>query len=172
MKRLFSPWRSAYIKTFKNEKKSKQCLFCRIARQRNDVRNLVVARGNTCYVVMNLFPYNAGHLLIVPYQHTADFEALTPEENAEAMAMTARCIRALRTLSKPHGFNFGANLGRVAGAGIEEHVHFHLVPRWNGDTNFLPVLSDTKLISEDLQETCKKLRKLMGGASSSGKRGG
>lgn len=161
MKRLFSPWRSAYIQTFKSKKKSRRCLFCRIAREKNDAKNLVLWRGKTCYVVMNLFPYNSGHLLIVPYQHTPDFSALSAEENAEAMKATARCIKALKKHSKPHGFNFGANLGRVAGAGIEQHVHFHLVPRWSGDTNFLPVLSDTKLVSEDLKETWRALRKLL-----------
>jgi len=161
MKRLYSPWRSAYIKTFKNEKKTKRCLFCRIAKEKNDTKNLVVWRGKTCYVLMNLFPYNAGHVLIVPYRHTASFEDLSPEEHAEAMKATARCMKALKKLSKPHGFNFGANLGRVAGAGIEHHVHFHLVPRWNGDTNFLPILSDTKLISEDMRNTWKKLRALL-----------
>jgi ATP adenylyltransferase len=161
MKRLFSPWRSAYIQTFKSEKKSRRCLFCRIAREKNDAKNLVLWRGKTCYVVMNLFPYNSGHLLIVPYKHTPDFNALSAEENAEAIKATARCMNALKKLSKPHGFNFGANLGRVAGAGIEQHVHFHLVPRWNGDTNFLPVLSDTKLVSEDLKETWRGLRKIL-----------
>ncbi len=161
MKRLFSPWRSAYIKTFKSEKKSRQCLFCRIAREKKDAKNLVLRRGKTCYVVLNLFPYNSGHLLIVPYKHTPSFEDLSSEEYADAMNVTATCMKALKKISKPQGYNFGANLGRVAGAGIEQHVHFHLVPRWNGDTNFLPVLSDTKLVSEDLKETWKRLRNLM-----------
>jgi ATP adenylyltransferase len=160
MKRLFSPWRSAYIQTFKSSMKSKQCLFCRIEASRSDEKNLIVWRGKHCYVVMNLFPYNAGHVLIVPYKHTPEFGALTADENAEVMHTTARCMKALKKLSRPHGFNFGANLGRVAGAGIERHVHFHLVPRWNGDTNFLPVLSDTKLVSEDLRKTCKELKGL------------
>lgn len=161
MKRLYSPWRSAYIKTFKNERKSKKCLFCRIAKEKKDAKNLVVWRGKTCYVVMNLFPYNAGHVLIVPYKHTANFEALSPGEHAEAMKAVARCMKALKKLSGPHGFNFGANLGRIAGAGIEHHVHFHLVPRWSGDTNFLPILSDTKLISEDMRKIWKRLRVLL-----------
>ena len=161
MKRLFSPWRSAYIRTFKNEKKSKKCLFCRIAKEKKDAKNLVVWRGKTCFVVMNLFPYNAGHVLVVPYTHTPNFEALSTREYAEAMQATARCMKALKKLSAPHGFNMGANLGRVAGAGIEHHVHFHIVPRWNGDTNFLPVLSDTKMISEDMRKTWKKLSVLL-----------
>ncbi len=159
MKRLFSPWRSAYIQSFKHARKGKPCLFCRIARSRKDEKNLVAWRGEHCYVVLNLFPYNAGHLLIVPYRHTAEFADLSAEVNAELMHATARCMKALRNLSRPHGFNFGANLGRVAGAGIEEHVHFHLVPRWNGDTNFLPVLSDTKLVSEDLKKMWREMKR-------------
>ena len=104
--------------------------------------------------------------MVVPYKHTADFTTLSGEENREIMAVSARCLKALKRQSKPHGFNFGANLGRVAGAGIDEHVHFHLVPRWSGDTNFLPVLSDTKLISEDLRTTWKAMRELLHVASS------
>ena len=161
MKRLFSPWRSAYIRTFKHEKKSKKCLFCRIAKEKKDAKNLVVWRGKTCFALMNLFPYNAGHLLVVPYKHTSQFENLSVEEYAETMKATARCIKALKKLSAPHGFNVGMNLGRVAGAGIEHHVHIHIVPRWNGDTNFLPVLSDTKMISEDMRTMRKKLSALL-----------
>ena len=159
MKRLFSPWRSAYIASFKNERKSRSCLFCRIAKQKNDEKNLVVWRGQHCYIVLNLFPYNSGHLLIVPYKHTSDLTSLSNEENAEIMAATARGLKALKKVNGPHGFNFGANLGRVAGAGIEQHVHFHLVPRWNGDTNFMPVLADTKMISEDMKKTWREMRK-------------
>lgn len=162
MKRLYSPWRSAYIQTFKTKKKSRQCLFCRIAKEeKKDKKNLVVWRGEYCYAVLNLFPYNSGHLMVVPYRHTADFTTLSGEENKEIMEASARCLKALKRVSTPHGFNFGANLGRVAGAGIEDHVHFHIVPRWSGDTNFMPVLADTKLISEDLRDTWKRLRKLL-----------
>lgn len=161
MKRLFSPWRSAYIQTFKDEKKSKQCLFCRIAKEKKDEKNLVVWRGKNCYMVMNLFPYNSGHVLIVPYMHTSHFGKLTSETSAEIMSISARCMKALERISKPQGFNFGTNLGRAAGAGIEQHVHFHIVPRWNGDTNFMPVLADVKMISEDMKKTWKNLKKLM-----------
>ena len=111
--------------------------------------------------MLNRYPYNSGHLLIVPFRHVKDFGGLSLEESAEIMAISAKCLRALTKLSKPHGFNFGANLGRVAGAGIENHVHFHIVPRWNGDTNFLPVISDTKVISEDLRSLWEELRKVM-----------
>jgi ATP adenylyltransferase len=158
MKRLFSPWRSQYIASFKHEKKTKnECLFCRIARERSDQKNLVVTRREFCYVVMNKYPYNSGHLMIVPYRHTPDFEGLTKAEYADVMAVTSEMIGVLGDVSQPQGFNFGANLGRVAGAGIDKHVHFHLVPRWNGDTNFMPTVGDVKLVSEDTKETFKRL---------------
>jgi ATP adenylyltransferase len=163
MKRLFSPWRSQYIATFKDEHKKKDdCLFCRLAKERNDVANLVVKRNKHCYVVMNRYPYNSGHLMIVPYTHASNFEDLSSEECAEIMATTSEMIRALGTVSHPHGYNFGANLGRVAGAGIDKHVHFHLVPRWNGDTNFMPTIAEVKLVSEDTKTTFRELRKALG----------
>lgn len=162
MKRLFSPWRSKYIQTFKHPNKSGKCLFCRIAREKKDAENLVVVRGKLCYVVLNLYPYNSGHVMIIPYKHTPDLDGLSEKESAEAMKLTGIMKKALTKLSKPHGFNFGANLGRVAGAGIEDHVHFHLVPRWNGDTNFMPVLAETKVVSEELWKTWRELRKELG----------
>lgn len=162
MKRLFSPWRSAYIQTFKRPKRSGKCLFCRMARERKDAKNLIVYRGKHAFVVMNLYPYNSGHVMIVPYKHTDTIEKLGDKEQAEILSLTARAQRALRKLNKPHGFNFGANFGRVAGAGIDEHVHFHLVPRWSGDTNFMPVLADTKMISEDMRRTWEGLRRSWG----------
>lgn len=164
MKRLFSPWRSRYIATFKGEKKSKNsdCLFCRIARERNDSRNLVVVRKECCYVVMNKYPYNSGHLMIVPYTHTPSFEGLSKNEYTEIMATTSEMIALLGRVNRPQGFNFGANLGRVAGAGIDQHVHFHLVPRWNGDTNFMPTIGEVKLVSEETTEVFKQLRSALG----------
>ncbi len=160
MKRLFSPWRSQYIASFKDEgTKNDECLFCRIARERDDVKNLVVVRREYCFVVMNKYPYNSGHLMIVPFRHTPDFGGLSREEHADVMEATAKMIDVLAATSQPQGFNFGANLGRVAGAGIDQHVHFHLVPRWNGDTNFMPTIGDVKLVSEDTKETFKRLRR-------------
>jgi ATP adenylyltransferase len=160
---MFSPWRSRYIATFKDEKKSgnKDCLFCRIAKERNDSKNLVVVRKGHCFVVMNLYPYNSGHLMIVPFRHTPDFEGLSLEEYGEIMATASEMIELLRKVSHPQGFNFGANIGRVAGAGIDQHVHFHLVPRWNGDTNFMPTVGEVKLVSEDTKTTWKQLRKAL-----------
>jgi ATP adenylyltransferase len=160
MKHLFSPWRSAYIKTFSEKNHSNGCLFCRIKKtqgKKADAANLIVWRGKFCFVLMNRYPYNSGHVMIVPYRHLSSFVKLSPEEHREIMIATGNCIQALEHISKPQGFNFGANLGRTAGAGIDKHVHFHLVPRWNGDTNFMPVLSDVKLISENMNTLQAKL---------------
>ena len=164
MKHLFSPWRSAYIKTFSEKNHPGGCLFCRILKangKKADVENLIIWRGKICFVVMNRYPYNSGHLMIVPYRHTSSFGKISSEEFCEIMMATGKCIQALKRISKPQGFNFGANLGRTAGAGIDKHVHFHLVPRWNGDTNFMPVLSDVKLISEDMINLQSKLSREM-----------
>jgi ATP adenylyltransferase len=164
MKHLFSPWRSAYIKTFREKKHSGGCLFCRIRKENGikaDAENLIIWRGKFCFVVMNRYPYNSGHVMIVPHRHTSTFAKLSSEEHSEIMMVTGKCIKALEKISKPQGFNFGANLGRAAGAGIDKHVHFHLVPRWNGDTNFMPVLSDVKLISENMAGLRLKLSQEM-----------
>jgi ATP adenylyltransferase len=152
MKRLFSPWRSVYIQSFQNNKKSKECLFCKIVKEHDDKKNLIVWRGKECFVVLNKYPYNNGHVMIVPYKHTSQMRSLTEETNLEIMKTVTLCMQALQKDSKPDGFNFGANIGKVAGAGIANHVHFHLVPRWNGDTNFIPVLADVKIVSEDIQK--------------------
>jgi len=161
MKRLFSPWRSAYIQTFKIPQKGKRCLFCRIAREKKDAKNLVLYRGKHAFIVMNLYPYNSGHVMVVPYKHADTIEKLAEKEQAEILRLTAKAQKALRKLNKPHGFNFGANFGRVAGAGIDQHIHFHLVPRWSGDTNFMPVLANTKMISEDMRKMWGSLRRMM-----------
>ena len=161
MKRLYSPWRSQYIATF-SKPKGRGCLFCRIAKEKNDEKNFILARREHCYAVMNLYPYNSGHVMVVPYKHTSKFESLNEEEYAEIMVLTARMKKALEEVSHPQGFNFGGNFGRVAGAGIDKHIHFHLVPRWNGDTNFMPVLADTKMISEDMRKTWRELKGALG----------
>ncbi|MGA3245557.1 MAG: HIT domain-containing protein [Bacteroidota bacterium] len=163
MKRLYSPWRSAYIDSFRGAKSSKGCLFCRIAKEKQDRKNLVVWRGKHCFLVMNLFPYNSGHLMVVPYKHTADLASLTKDAYVEVMEATVLGMKALGKSSGPHGFNLGANLGRIAGAGIAKHIHFHIVPRWSGDTNFMPVLADVKLISEDLKRSWSRLKNAVKG---------
>ncbi len=162
MQRLWSPWRSAYIETFKKPARKgrrKLSLFARAARANDDEANLVVWRGKRCFVMMNKFPYNSGHLMVAPYRQTGRLEDLTPEELLEMMQTAQRAVKALTGVLHPHGFNLGMNLGRVGGAGIADHIHLHIVPRWNGDTNFMPVLADTKVISEDIRKTLEKLRK-------------
>lgn len=130
-------------------------------KETSDDENLIVLRGKFCFVVLNKFPYNSGHLMVVPYRHTSRFAKLSSEEHGEIMMVTGKCIKALERTSKPQGFNFGANLGRTAGAGIDKHIHFHLVPRWDGDTNFMPVIGDVKIVSEEIQNLHCKLKNLL-----------
>ncbi len=159
MERMFSPWRSRYIETFSSPReKGGACVLCMAHEDGMDDERMVVYRGSAVFVVLNHYPYNSGHLMIVPYRHVDDITLLTEEEAAETMELTKMMMAALRKVSHPDGFNFGSNVGRTAGAGIDQHIHFHLVPRWNGDTNFMPILADTKLISEDMKEILRKLR--------------
>lgn len=157
MDRLWSPWRSKYIESVKDHGPT-SCVFCSALAANADDTLHVVHRGSTAFIIMNLYPYNNGHLLIVPNRHVAELSALEPAERLELMDLSAMGIALLRESIGPHGFNLGANLGRVAGAGIEDHLHLHVVPRWNGDTNFMPVLSDTKMISEEMEATYVRLR--------------
>jgi ATP adenylyltransferase len=155
---LFSPWRSHYISSFTLEETEKKgCVFCAAYEGSDDEESLIVYRGKTCFVLMNRFPYNSGHLMIIPIRHTSDFQSLTAEESTEGLDLIKLSERALTELSHPQGFNIGMNLGRIAGAGIDGHLHWHIVPRWNGDTNFLPILADVKVVSEDMREQWKKL---------------
>jgi ATP adenylyltransferase len=175
MKRMWSPWRSRYIETFQHPPKKRQrgeSLFTAAQRAGDDKENLIVWRGKTCFVIMNRYPYNSGHVMIVPYRQTANIQDLTRDELAEVMETAQRVMRALDAVVKPEGYNFGANIGRVSGAGVSDHIHFHVVPRWNGDTNFMPVLTETKVISEDMRATRKKLEKGLKLATVPVKRGG
>ncbi len=136
------------------------CIFCDKIKDavENDRENLVLLRGEHAFLMLNLYPYSNGHMLVVPYQHSAELEALDPATLQEMMLLVNRAIQALRTIMTPQGFNVGANLGRAAGAGVEDHVHFHIVPRWVGDTNFMPVLSDVRMIPELLPQTYDQLK--------------
>jgi ATP adenylyltransferase len=169
MKRIWAPWRGEYIREAAKAcgKGGQKCLFCRLRAEKDDEANLVLARGRGAFVVMNRFPYNNGHLMVAPNRHVGDFEKLRPAESAELDRLVKAALRALRLAMKPHGFNVGMNLGRVAGAGVADHIHVHVVPRWNGDTNFMPTLADTKVISEHLCDTWRQLRPLF-----EGRRGG
>ena len=156
MESLHAPWRIEYILAPKPRLDTS--LFTRIAQSSDDVENLVVARDRTCFALLNKYPYNGGHLMVVPYKEVADLNSLTDEELADLWKLVRRCINALTQLMKPEGFNIGINLGKVAGAGVTEHLHIHVVPRWNGDTNFMPVIAHTSVVPEALLETAAKLR--------------
>lgn len=160
MEILHAPWRIEYILAPKAPK-SDVSLFSQIAQSSDDEANHVICRDRTCYALLNTYPYNCGHLMVVPYKQVADLEDLTDDEMTDLMKLTRRCIRALKKVMSPNGFNVGINLGRVAGAGIEEHLHIHVVPRWNGDTNFMPVLAGTSVVPEALKEVAAKLRKAL-----------
>ncbi len=157
---MWSPWRSAYIERAEGEKATagQGSVFARREAEGDDEKNLIVWRGAHVFVIMNLYPYNNGHLLIVPYREVARYEDLTADEQIAIAQATERCIRWLRRALNPEGFNVGMNLGAAAGAGIPEHLHVHVVPRWRGDTNFMPTTADVKVIPEALQATYRKLR--------------
>ncbi|MCL5104112.1 MAG: HIT domain-containing protein [Armatimonadetes bacterium] len=154
MERLWAPWRLEYIVAQRVE----GCIFCVFPEQDADEKNHILCRGKHTYVIMNAFPYSNGHLLIPTYRHIADLNDMTDDESLEMMRLAQMSCRVLKELSGPDGFNIGLNLGTSAGAGIADHLHMHIVPRWNGDTNFMPVLADTKVIPEALETTYKKLK--------------
>lgn len=153
--RLWTPHRITYIEAGPS-RPSDECVFC-TAPSLNDEQALIVHRGELAYVLLNLFPYNSGHLLIVPYRHVATYDQATTEEVAEIASMTQSAMRALSATSRPHGFNIGMNQGAVAGAGIAEHLHQHVVPRWASDANFLPIIAQTKAIPKLLGEARQEL---------------
>ncbi len=153
MKQIFAPWRIKYIESPKFE----GCIFCKFKNE-EDEKRLILFRGEKCFVIMNNYPYNPGHVMIAPYEHKAKLYELNDAEKLEMMKLAEKMIRVIEFTMKPDGFNLGINLGKVAGAGIEDHIHLHIVPRWNGDTNFMPVLADVKVIPEAIEDTYKKLR--------------
>ncbi len=157
MEPLHAPWRIAYIRGPKPTPAT-AVIFKEIAESSDDEGNYVVVRERTCYAVLNRYPYTGGHLLVVPYKQSPDLNGLTEEEMCDLFQLTRRCQNALTEVMHPEGFNIGINLGRVAGAGIIEHVHVHIVPRWNGDTNFMPVIGCTTVLPEALSEVAAQLR--------------
>lgn len=154
MDRLWAPWRMEYIRSDKEE----GCIFCDKPIRDNDREMLILYRGKLAFVMMNLFPYNNGHLLIAPYTHTERSNDLSPDERSEIMELGDASMTILKQAMKAEGFNFGANIGSAGGAGIEEHIHFHVVPRWKGDTNFMPVLGHTKVQVDGLKESYDNLK--------------
>ena len=155
MQRLWAPWRETYITKIIDKQKS--CVFCRIAAAHKDKQHLIFIRKPHAYAVLNLYPYSNGHCLIVPNRHVGDISKLRQEEYIELMELLRETKGLLQAVLKPHGFNIGMNLGRIAGAGIPKHVHVHIVPRWKGDHNFMPVTAATKVISQSLSVIYKKL---------------
>lgn len=155
MKHLWSPWRRAYVETPEQEP---GCLFCNRAAQSDGPENLILARGRHAFVILNRFPYTGGHLMIVPFAHTARLEALSDEALAELMQLAARALAALRRAFGAPAFNLGANLGEAAGAGVADHVHLHVVPRWPGDTNFMTTTADVRVIPIALEQAYDRLR--------------
>jgi ATP adenylyltransferase len=156
---IWAPWRMAYIRS---SRKPAGCIFCIKARKppsaTKDASNLLLHRGRYSFVMMNLFPYNSGHLMVAPYSHVKTLEALPAVEALDLLSLVNLSLRVLRLEIKPEGFNIGINVGRVSGAGIADHIHLHIVPRWNGDTNFMPLFAETRVIPEHLEQTYRKLR--------------
>lgn len=161
MKQLWAPWRSKYIQSFTedNEMPKSDCFFCDAAKSNEDEKHLVVHKGEYVFVILNRYPYNTGHIMVTPLRHCHEFDKLSKEEAEELMLLLQISTKVLNIVYKPDGINIGANLGESAGAGVPGHLHFHLLPRWRGDTNFLPVIAETKVISESLEETWQKLSK-------------
>jgi ATP adenylyltransferase len=159
MDRLWTPWRMDYIK---GADSAEECFLCEAPKldPEQDDRTFILHRGRDAFVILNIYPYNTGHLMVAPYRHTAEMQSLGAEEGIEGFVLLRRSVEALTEAFQPHGFNIGMNLGRVAGAGVPDHLHFHVVPRWGGDTNFMPVLGNTKVLPEMLEETYAKLRPL------------
>jgi ATP adenylyltransferase len=159
VERLWTPWRMKYVTGVGQS--SGECLFCELPAQQRDEENLVLCRGQHVFCLLNLYPYNTGHLMVAPYAHSGDLLELPAEVGAELLAVTQRSIAALSSEYQPDGYNVGMNLGRVAGAGLPDHLHLHVVPRWSGDTNFMPLTADTRVLPETLRETYSRLRGAM-----------
>jgi ATP adenylyltransferase len=155
--RIWAPWRLPYVKDASKDSEQ-ECIFCTKPADDDDEANLIVHRGERCFVILNLFPYTNGHLMIAPFEHVASLPAVNAETIAEMMALTQRAMGALEEAYAPHGYNIGFNQGRIAGAGIEQHIHMHVVPRWGGDTNFMPVLADTRVMPQSLEDSYAALR--------------
>ena len=154
MEQIWAPWRIEYILM----EKPQGCILCDKPKENIDAQNYILFRGDKNFVIMNSYPYNPGHLMVAPYRHVANLEELNDEERHEHFNMVSQSVRLLKEIFNPTGFNIGMNIGRVAGAGIDDHIHTHIVPRWQGDTNFMPVIADVRVMPEALAETYNKLK--------------
>lgn len=152
---LWAPWRKKYVCA--GMKKGSRCVFCRGLSQKKDAKNHIIKRQRHCFAILNIYPYNNGHVMIVPNRHVSRFDQLKDEELLDMMRLQNEMLRILEKRMKPHGFNVGTNLGRASGAGIDDHIHIHIVPRWIGDTNFMPVIGRAKIMSESLLSVYEKL---------------
>ena len=153
MKQLWAPWRMEYVKS----EKSDECIFCSLPKANDDTKNYILHRGQSAFIIMNIFPYNSAHVMVSPFRHIGCLTAQNADEIKEMNNLIRRSIEIFRAVINPEGFNVGYNIGKAAGAGYDEHIHCHIVPRWTGDTNFMPVLGETKVHPEHLKTTYKKL---------------
>lgn len=159
MERLWAAWRMAYIREATAVPSGEEvCIFCELPEQSDDRNSMIVARRSSVFAVLNIYPYNVGHTMVAPYQHAASLEELDSRVSGDLIQLAGEVVAALRRAYSPDGFNLGMNLGRVAGAGFPGHLHMHIVPRWSGDTNFMPVVAETKVLPEDLTTTYEKLK--------------
>ena len=156
MNHIWSPWRMEYIE---NSTREDGCIFCNAQEKEDSAENLIAFRGERSYVILNRYPYTSGHLMVVPLDHKANFEELDSQTRAEMMELTTRCMTVLRRIYNPQAFNMGANIGEAAGAGVKEHVHIHIVPRWAGDTNFMSAVGETRVLPESLESTYERVKK-------------
>jgi ATP adenylyltransferase len=157
VERIWAPWRLSYVKDASKDNES-ECIFCAALETGDDEASLIVHRGERCFVILNKFPYTNGHLMVAPYEHVATLQGLDEPTVTELMGLAQRGMKALETSYSPHGYNVGFNQGRVAGAGVEHHIHIHVVPRWEGDTNFMPVLGDTRVMNQTLADSFRTVR--------------
>jgi ATP adenylyltransferase len=155
MKRLWSPWRKAYIE---GQEKEDGCIFCNALAKADSPKNLIVHRGRRAFVIVNLYPYTSGHVMVAPVDHKPSLEFLDPETRAEMMELVSQAMVTLKKAYGPPAFNIGANIGEAAGAGVPDHVHLHIVPRWGGDTNFMSTVGETRVLPETIEETWKRIR--------------
>lgn len=157
--RLWAPWRLEYIEKASKDSSEDGCIFVDLPNQADDKKNLILHRGNTAFVMLNAFPYTNGHLMVAPYKHTSDLSELSDEELLEVNQLVAKCLEWIKKAYGPDGFNIGVNLGKAAGAGIPDHIHWHIVPRWDGDTNFMTTVGEVRVLPQSLEESWERLRK-------------